>query len=289
VVAELSAQAPTVLVIEDVHWADDATLDVLRYLVRRVDGQPAVVVLTVREDEIAANQPLLQLLGTVAGPGSVRLQLEPLSTAAVAELAGAAGRDAAALHALTAGNPFYVTEALAASPDALPISVADAVRARIRPLGPSCAEALEQLSVVPGVVEFPLAEALLPDRMDELARAEERGILAVRENGLAFRHELARRAVEAGLPRLRRRTLNLAVGRVLRAVEADDAATIVEFAPRATAGSCTSRTGSTTRWWPGGTRWPATSSSPTRSDWAPRSSGCRATCSCPGTPTRPSG
>ncbi|TWF74426.1 regulatory LuxR family protein [Pseudonocardia hierapolitana] len=246
VVEELAAQVPTVLVVEDLHWADDATIDVLRYLVRRIDTLPAVLVLTVREDEIAANQQLLQLLGAVAGPESVRLELEPLSTAAVAELAGPAGRDTGALHALTAGNPFYVTEALAAPPDALPISVADAVRARIRPLGPHCAAALEQLSVVPGVVEFPLAEALLPDRMDELARAEERGILAVRENGLAFRHELARRAVEAALPRLRRRALNLAVVRVLRgipdidlervvhhAVQADDAATIVEFAPRA--------------------------------------------------------
>jgi DNA-binding CsgD family transcriptional regulator len=246
VVAELSAQAPTVLVVEDVHWADDATLDVLRYLVRRVDTLPAVLVLTVRDDEIAANQQLLQLLGVVAGPGSIRLPLDPLSTAAVAELAGATGRDAAALHELTAGNPFYVTEALAAPPDALPISVADAVRARIRPLGPTCAAALDQLSVVPGVMEFPLAEALLPDRMDELARAEERGILAVRENGLAFRHELARRAVEAALPQLRRRALNLAVVRVLRtmpdvdlervvhhAVQADDAATIAECAPLA--------------------------------------------------------
>ena len=245
-IAELSVQAPTVLVIEDVHWADDATLDVLHYLVRRVDDLPAVLVLTVRENEVAANQPLLRLLGTVAGPGSVRIRLDPLSTAAVAELAGAAGRDAAALHALTAGNPFYVTEALAAPPDALPVSVADAVRARIRPLGPRCTAALEQLSVVPGVVEFPLAEALLPDQLDELARAEERGILAVRESGLAFRHELARRAVEAALPRLRRRALNLAVVRVLRtmpdvdlerivhhAVQADDAATIIEFAPRA--------------------------------------------------------
>jgi len=246
IVAELAAQAPTVLVVEDLHWADDATLDVLRYLVRRIDGLPAVLVLTVRADETAANRPLQQLLGAVAGPGSIRLELGPLSTAAVAELAGAAGRDAGALHALTSGNPFYVTEALATQQDELPASVADAVQARIRPLGPRCAGALDQLSVVPGVVEFALAEALLAGELGELARAEERGIVAVRDSGLAFRHELARRAVEAALPGLRRRALNLAVVRVLRtmpnvdlerlvhhAVQAGDAATIVEFAPRA--------------------------------------------------------
>ena len=244
VVAELAARRPTVLVLEDVHWADDATLDVLRYLGRRIETLPALLLLTVRED--AASSAARQLLGALTGPDVVRLPLGPLSRAAVADLARLVGRDGAALHALTGGNPFFLTEVLAAGPDALPASVADAVRSRLRPLDPACVAALDQLSVVPGVVEFALAEALLEDRIDLLAQAEEHGIIEVHDAGLAFRHELARRAVEAALPGLRRRALNLAVVRVLRqaaepdlerlvhhAVAADDPATIVEFAPRA--------------------------------------------------------
>ena len=128
----------------------------------------------------------------------------------------------------------------------MPASVTDAVLARLRRLGPGCVTALEQLSVVPTLVDFPLADALLGERLEELAEAEEHGIIETRADGLAFRHELARRALEKTLPRLRHRALHRAVVRALRAttspdkerlvhhaVQADDAATVVEFAPGA--------------------------------------------------------
>jgi AAA ATPase domain len=247
-VAQLSAR-PTVLVVEDVHWADDATLDLLRHLARRIDALPAVLVLSLRDEELLTGNPAQALLGVLATAPRVRhLRLAPLSPAAVDTLASAAGRDGAALHRVIGGNPFYVTETLAAPPGALPDSVADAVRARLRVLDSTCVEALEQLAVVPTVVDPLLAKALLGERVDALAAAEERGIIEVRPGGLAFRHELARRAVEAGLPGLRRRALHLAVVRALRelgaadaerlvhhAAAAGDAATIVEFAPAAAA------------------------------------------------------
>jgi len=246
VVAALSGGPPTVLVIEDVHWADDATLDVLRYLARRIAGLPAVVVLSFRDDAVVAGHPVQQLLGALAGTNTVRLKLEPLSPEAVGELARPTGRPGPAVYEVTGGNPFFVTETLAAPPDALPASVADAVRARLRWLGPGCLAALEQLCVVPTVVEFGLAEALLGDELGELAEAEERGIIQVRAAGLAFRHELARRSVESGLSQLRRRALNQAVVRSLiasddsdparlvhHAVQAADAGTIISHAPRA--------------------------------------------------------
>ncbi|MEJ3655161.1 AAA family ATPase [Actinomycetes bacterium KLBMP 9759] len=246
VISELSAQAPTIMVVEDVHWADDATLDVLSHLGRRIDRLPAVLVLTLRDAEARANPSLRRLLGALTGTACIRLALKPLTTTAVAALAAAAGRDDVNLHALTGGNPFYVTETLAAPPDVLPASVADAVLSRIHQLDAHGVAVLEQLSVVPGVVDFSLIEELLPDRMDELAEAEERGILAVHHTGLAFRHELARRALQASLPQLRRRTFNLLVVQALQqmpdidlerlahhAVQAGDAATIAEVAPRA--------------------------------------------------------
>ena len=89
---------PTLLVVEDIHWADDATLDFLRYLGRRVETTTAVVVATYRDDELGARPDLRRLLGDLATRRDVvvRVTLEALSVEAVALLAGRAGADAAA-------------------------------------------------------------------------------------------------------------------------------------------------------------------------------------------------
>jgi hypothetical protein len=106
------AGRPTVLVVEDVHWADDATLDVLRYLAWRIRELPCVLVLTYR-DELGGDHPLRRVLGALPHRRVRRLGLRPLSVGAVEELAGGHGADAAAVLAVTAGNPFFVTEVLA--------------------------------------------------------------------------------------------------------------------------------------------------------------------------------
>src|SRR5215218_763643 len=91
---ELGERAPTVLIVEDAHWADDATLDVLGYAARRVESRPALLVLTVRDEAIDPEHPLHRLLGMLAGGGPVhRLELSPLSRAAVQDLAAGTGRD----------------------------------------------------------------------------------------------------------------------------------------------------------------------------------------------------
>ncbi|MFI6978938.1 ATP-binding protein [Embleya sp. NPDC050154] len=244
--AEMSQAGRVVLVVEDVHWADDATLDALTYLAGRVDDLGTVLVLTFRDDELGTRHPLQRLLGALTRARVRRLPLRPLSPDAVARLAAGSGRDPRTLHAVTCGNPFYVTEVLADTPGEVPETVADAVLARVRVLGEDCRTALEQLSVVPTHVGLRLAEELLGDRLDALAEAERRGIVEVRPEGLAFRHELARRAIEGSLPALRRRTLDRAVVRALltrrepdrdrllhHAVRSDDAETIAAHAPAA--------------------------------------------------------
>src|SRR5919198_6031693 len=109
VLEELAEQRPSVLVVEDVHWADDATLDVLGFTARRIEPLGAVLVVTLRDDEIDPRHPLQRLLGALAGSPLHRVALPPLSARAVRTLAAGTGRDAAALHALTGGNPFFVT------------------------------------------------------------------------------------------------------------------------------------------------------------------------------------
>jgi DNA-binding CsgD family transcriptional regulator/tetratricopeptide (TPR) repeat protein len=241
VVAELSGPRVTAVVVEDLHWADDATLDVLGYLARRIADLPAVLVLTYRDEAAATAHPVYRLLGSLVGRRVVRLPLRALSSAAVVGLAAGSGWDPQRLHALTGGNPFYVTEALAQTGPGVPVSVSDAVLARVARLDDPARAAVEQLSVVPTMVGLDLAHSLLGDRLDALAEAEARGIVSSRADGLTFRHELARQAVEQGLTPLRRRTLHRAVVAALQAERAPDLARLVHHAAAADDGATVSR------------------------------------------------
>ena len=241
VVAELSGPRVTAVVVEDLHWADDATLDVLGYLARRIADLPAVLVLTYRDEAAATAHPVHRLLGSLVGRRVVRLPLRALSSAAVVGLAAGSGWDPQRLHALTGGNPFYVTEALAQTGPGVPVSVSDAVLARVARLDDTARAAVEQLSVVPTIVGLDLAHSLLGDRLDALAEAEARGIVSSGAGGLTFRHELARQAVEQSLTPLRRRTLHRAVVAALQAERAPDLARLVHHAAAADDGATVSR------------------------------------------------
>jgi DNA-binding CsgD family transcriptional regulator/tetratricopeptide (TPR) repeat protein len=240
------AKHPTVLAIEDVHWADDATLDVLRYLVRRAAQLPLVLVLTYRDDELATDHPLRQLLGLASRAGRVRrLRLPRLTVAAVRRLSAAADVDADEVFAVTSGNPYFVAEVLAAGDvTAVPLTIADAVQARVAQLDPAELETLERLAVVPSAVQRWLVEALVPAGPAALAAAEQRGLLAVTPSQVSFRHELARRAVVDSMPAARRVAANrsvlaallarpgIEVSRVVHhAVQAGDTGIILQYGP----------------------------------------------------------
>jgi hypothetical protein len=212
--AELAwAKHPTVLAVEDVHWADEATLDALRYLARRLPQLPLVLVLTYRDDELGAGHPLRHLLGLASGlPRVHRLRLEPLTAAAVRRLSVAADLDAAEVFAVTSGNPYFVAEVLAAGDAAgVPLTIADAVQARAARLDPAALAIVEQLAVVPSAVQRWLVEALVPAGLTALAPAERLGLLTVTPSRVSFRHELARRAVVDAMPVARRIAVNRGV------------------------------------------------------------------------------
>jgi predicted ATPase len=133
---ELKQRSPTIVVLEDIHWADEATLDILRLLGRRLENVPALVVASYR-DELDRAHPLRIALGELAAAEAIgRLKLAPLSPEAVAKLAEPHGVVAQELHRKTAGNPFFVTEALAAGDEEIPDTVRDAVLARAAPWRP---------------------------------------------------------------------------------------------------------------------------------------------------------
>jgi DNA-binding CsgD family transcriptional regulator len=198
---ELSRRSPTVFVLEDVHWADEATLDVLRLLARRVETVPALVVASYRDDALDRAHPLRIMLGELARSRTVgRMRLSRLSPEAVARLAQPYGVDAGELYRKTAGNPFFVVEALAAGAEGIPETVREAVLARAAPLSPAGAALLEAVAVVPPHAEPWLLEALAGDAADRLDECLASGMLVVEPAGVAFRHELARLAVEESVP-----------------------------------------------------------------------------------------
>jgi DNA-binding CsgD family transcriptional regulator/tetratricopeptide (TPR) repeat protein len=200
---------PSILVVEDLHWADEATLDLLRFLARRIGTVPVLIVGTFRDDEVGASHPLRVALGDLAGSGLVRrVRLEPLSRQAVAALAGAAGVDHDRLYETTGGNPFFVTEVLAAGGEEIPVTVLDAVLARAARLSEPARKVLDAAAVAaPPTATWLLAEAAgaEPGHLDECVEA---GMLQEQPGGTAFRHELARLAIEQALPPGRRADLH---------------------------------------------------------------------------------
>src|SRR4051794_9160165 len=198
---------PTVLVVEDAHWADGATLDALRFLGRRMHELPAVLVVSYREDELDLDHPLRSVLGGLASVEALRLRLERLTPAARGLLAGQHGFDADELFRLTGGNPFFVSELLAFSGPAVPPTVVDAVLARFASLGPESQAVVRQLSVVPAGLGLATLRELVDD-LEPVGEAERAGVLEVRGTLVSFRHELARRAVEGSLASIERIELN---------------------------------------------------------------------------------
>jgi DNA-binding CsgD family transcriptional regulator/tetratricopeptide (TPR) repeat protein len=197
--AELDRPSPSVVVVEDLHWADEATLDVLRLCARRVDSVPALLVLTYRDDSLGRSHPLRAMLGELPSRLGRRQELARLSRDAVASLAEASPLNPGDLYERTGGNPFYVTEVLAGGGGRIPPTVRDAVLARAAGLSGAARDVLEAVAVVPQRTEVWLLEALVQRALDGLDECLESGMLRGEADGVAFRHELARLAIDESL------------------------------------------------------------------------------------------
>jgi tetratricopeptide (TPR) repeat protein len=207
--AELGSGDAAVVVLEDVHWADEASLDVIRVVARRIGAVPALLVLSYRDDELHRSHPFRLVLGDLSGGGQVtRVELAGLSRSAVATLARPQGLDAGELYAQTDGNPFFVTEVLATGPGRIPHTVRDAVLARAALLGPAASELLDAAAVIPGRAESWLLEELVPAAAGSLDECLGSGILLADHGWVAFRHEIARQVVEESLSPGRRVALH---------------------------------------------------------------------------------
>jgi DNA-binding CsgD family transcriptional regulator len=203
-----------VWLIEDAHWADGATLDLLRFLARRVASLPLLLVVSYRDDELDAQHPLSVALGDVASCAAVnRIGLAPLSREAVATLASGSGVNAEQLYRLTGGNPFFVTEVLAAGPDALarnelPRSVSEAVWGRLARLSAQARQTAQAVAVCGPHADAALVYQLCPAAEAGLAECLDAGMLVAQDAAIGFRHELARRATLDRVDDYQRKTLH---------------------------------------------------------------------------------
>lgn len=197
---------PSLMVVDDAHWADDATLDLLRYVGRRVTDSRSQVLVCYREDELGLSHPLRALLGDLStADGCLRLEVPLLSRNAVVDVAASEGVDGERLYRITRGNPFFVTEVLAHEGEIVPNTIADAVLARLRRLSDGARAAVETLSVAPSPLDWDLVFCLGDIIAEAVPEAVAGGFLEEVDGRVRFRHELARQAVVETLPEPRKR------------------------------------------------------------------------------------
>jgi len=196
----LESASPVVLVIEDVHWADMSTLDLIRFLARRLGSTHVLVLVTYRDDNLGASDPLRVMIGDIASQSVVRrLEVPPLSLSAVTELAAESGLDADELYRETGGNAFFVSEVIASGGDRLPSTVQDAVLARTHRLSPQARLGLESAAVIGSRVEPSLVHGMpgvTPEAVDECVTG---GMMRFEAPTYVFRHELVRQSVLSGI------------------------------------------------------------------------------------------
>jgi DNA-binding CsgD family transcriptional regulator/tetratricopeptide (TPR) repeat protein len=226
--------ALSVVVVEDVHWADEATVDMLRFLGRRLRSAPVLLIVTYRDDVLASGDPLRVALGDLATQRSTRrVDLAALSVEAVGILAAGSGLAAAELYRLTGGNPFYVTEVVRSGLAKLPDSARDAVLARKSRLTAEASGLLEAAALIGGRVDPLLLRSVTSCPVPVVDEVLASGLLAEDGTWLKFRHEIVRLAVEQAVAGYRRGDIHALVLAALRQAGCDDHARLAFHAEAA--------------------------------------------------------
>jgi len=202
--AGLADRSPVVLVLEDLHWADESSRELLGFLAGRLRTEPVLLVGTLREEELPAGVRRW-LAELERRPKVTRLRLGPLADAEVAGLVatilppGADADRVAAVVRAAEGNPLYARELAAAGPHVLPPSISEAVLARVAGLGDEARAVVEQVCVADGGLPHELLSAALRLAEEPLLAAVRQtvasGLLISGVDGYALRHEVIRQVV----------------------------------------------------------------------------------------------
>ncbi len=210
-----STRKTVILVFEDIHWADAATIDFIKLLARRIARYHCMFILTYRDNEVHDEHPLRRIFAEMSPATYSHLTLDPLSPETVRAMATAQGYDADKVYSLTGGNPFYVTEILAKYSQGIPEKIKDSILTNFRTRPENVKVLWELLSVFPSEIESDVIEKLEPSFAAGIENCIHAGIVVRRQNRLSFKHELFRMAIAESLSQQKSRELH---GRVLSAL-----------------------------------------------------------------------
>jgi len=203
-----SQKGPTVVVFEDIHWADEATLDFIKFLARRISRIHCLFILTYRDDDVHFQHPIRNVLGHLAPDSFTRIQLTPLSRESVEKMAAERGYNGENVYTISGGNPFYVNEILASYSPGVPDNIKDSVLSVYNKQEGNTKAIWEILSVIPTGLEIRYLEKIAPTYLSALEICLGANILNLKQDHIFFKHELYRRTIESALSPLVRVELN---------------------------------------------------------------------------------
>ncbi|HEY0750499.1 MAG TPA: AAA family ATPase, partial [Chitinophagaceae bacterium] len=244
----LKLKKTCIIIFEDIHWADEATLDFIRFLARRISQLRCLFILTYRDNEISFHHPLRNVFGQLPSGIFSRVRLTPLSKEVVKKLSEERGYNGDEVYSVTNGNPFYVNEILASYSPGVPDNIKDSVLSVYNRQEETTKQVWEVLSVIPTAFGIKYLEKLEPQYAPAIEQCLESQVLIIKEGAIFFKHELFRRAIEIALSPFKRVSLNRKIISLLQesfaengeieriihhAKNANDYETVVHYAPLA--------------------------------------------------------
>lgn len=206
---ELSKQKEQILIVfEDIHWADEATLDFIKFFARRITQLHCLFVLTYRDNEDPFQFSVRNILAQLSPDSFTRLRLTPLSRKAVTNMAAKRGYNGEDVYTISGGNPFYVNEILASYSPGVPDNIKDAILAVYDRQEEGTKHAWQICSVIPEGLEinrFAKIKSSWDEGMDHCFALK---IIIVKNDRVVFKHELYRRTIEESLSPFKRVELN---------------------------------------------------------------------------------
>ncbi len=201
-------EMPVVLVFEDIHWADEATLDFVKFFARRIRLTNCLFILTCRDDEVSQQHSLVNVLGDLPPDTFTRIQLMPLSRQAVSKLADEKGYDAENVYSVSGGNPFYVNEILASYSPGVPDNVKDAILSVYNKQEEGTKNAWQLFSIIPEGLEINRFSKIKSSWDEGIDHCFALKIIIIKKDKIIFKHELYRRTIENSLSPFKRIALN---------------------------------------------------------------------------------
>ena len=198
----------TLIIVEDIHWADEATFDFLKFFIRRITQLHCLLLITYRDNEIHFSHPLRTVLGQLPPDFFTRLQVTPLSRGAVETMAAEKGYKGKDVYSISGGNPFYVNEILASYSTGIPDNIKDSILSVYNRQNEKTKQVWQILSVIPSGLEVKYLEKLEPYYSEAIQDSLDTKILIMNGQVISFKHELYRRTIETSLSPVIRREIN---------------------------------------------------------------------------------